>query len=494
MQTRLAFASFVAALVSGCVLPGLDLFGPADDAECRFDNDCANDEECRRGACVALDDGSEGEGEGEGEGDPPPDPEGPRYLQLSTNLTTMGPYDSLIITAVLTDPDGVDDIIGGSLVDPDNGASYGAFQTSASEGSYQLTVGWSALNTVRDIDFATSGTRRLQSRFFDVAGHEAAQSVAITLTCSGGPACGGACGAARCGDGSCTSSDGYPDAHQLGICAGVCRDLATNSDCGGCDTACGGDCALRDGEYPICTCGAGDCDAGYGCVDQQCQTATDLRLSPLSADTPSDGLAYMSIGGGSSVLCGFSESEANMFCRAIGYTTGGLSALPSYSGYGYQVDCAGASLFLDCVFTYDDTCDTGRVVRCGAGDPPPPPDGDFTCTTTDLGAFTGSRTGTTVAQGSDWASCVGSGPDVMYRWRAPSTGSYQFDTIGSALDTVLQVLDGGCTGASLGCDDEGGANNDSLVTASVVAGRDYVIVVDSYYAEGGTFTLNVTAR
>ena len=183
-----------------------------------------------------------------------------------------------------------------------------------------------------------------------------------------------------------------------------------------------------------------------------------------------------------------------MFCRAIGYTSGGLSALPSYSGYGYQVDCAGASLFLDCVFTYDDTCDTGRVVRCGDGDPLPPPDGDFTCTNQDLGAFTGSRSGTTLAQGSDFASCAGSGPDVLYRWRAPTTGSYQFDTIGSTLDTVLQVLDGGCSGTSLGCDDEGGGNADSLVTASVVAGHEYVIVVDSYYTEGGAFTLNVTAR
>jgi len=402
----------------------------------------------------------------------------------------MGPYDTLILTAVLTDDDGIDDIIGGSLVDPDSGASYGAFQTSASEGSYQLTLSWGALNAVDPIDFSSSASRRLQARFFDVAGHEAAQSVTVTLTCNGGPACDGSCGAARCSDGQCTSSDGYPDSNQWGICGGVCRDLATNNDCGACNATCGGTCALVSSEYVACTCQAGDCSAGTACVEQQCQTASDLTLQSLSSDTPNDGLATMLIGGYQYTVCGFSESEADLFCRATGYTEGSLSTLPSYSGYsGYSVDCSGASLFMDCVFTYFSSCDDNRVVHCG----PPAPPADFSCIDLDLGSATSTSSGSTSGLTNDYSSCAGSGPERIYRWRAPATGYYTFDTYGSALDTVVTVLDGGCSGVSLGCDDDGYGSGDSYLVVSVTAGLDYVIVVDSKTTTGTSFSLRIAA-
>lgn len=113
--------------LSGCAIPGLDLFGGGDDAECRFRRDCDEGFDCDDGVCVPDDDGPGGEGEGEG--DPPPDPEGPQYLQFSTNVTTVHNTDTVIFTAVLTDPDGIDDIIGGSLVNPDNDATAPASST-----------------------------------------------------------------------------------------------------------------------------------------------------------------------------------------------------------------------------------------------------------------------------------------------------------------------------------------------------------------------------
>jgi hypothetical protein len=174
--TLLRLLTILVALVAlgaggGCDLSSL--FGR--QPECSRSRDCDDDERCRRGRCVRADtvDPGEGEGEGEGEGDPEPDPDGPQFLQLSTNVTTVRDTTTVVFTALLTDPDGIDDIIGGSLVDPGTGSSYGAFQTSAAEGSYSMSVTWNEINTVAPIDFATTGTRGFRARFFDVAGHVA---------------------------------------------------------------------------------------------------------------------------------------------------------------------------------------------------------------------------------------------------------------------------------------------------------------------------------
>ena len=43
---------------------------------------------------------------------------------------------TVVFTAVVTDPDGIEDLIGGTLEDPTTGGTYGAIATSASEGSY----------------------------------------------------------------------------------------------------------------------------------------------------------------------------------------------------------------------------------------------------------------------------------------------------------------------------------------------------------------------
>src|SRR5262245_32614596 len=80
----------------------------------------------------------------------------PRILSLSSNLQIMHPADTLIVTAVVTDPDGIDDVIGGQLRDA-SGATYGAFQTSAAEGAYGMSLTWAALNAVAPIDFPAGG-------------------------------------------------------------------------------------------------------------------------------------------------------------------------------------------------------------------------------------------------------------------------------------------------------------------------------------------------
>lgn len=139
------------------------------------------------------------------------DPAAPRILTLDTNVHTVHEDDPLVITAVVTDPDGIDDLIGGTLLDPDSGSSYGAFATSAAEGAYSISLAWGAVDLVRGIDTPTGGAPRVfRARFFDVAGHTADGDITVTLACENA---------------------------DLAACSGDCVDLLTSHDhCGACDT------------------------------------------------------------------------------------------------------------------------------------------------------------------------------------------------------------------------------------------------------------------
>lgn len=141
----------------------------------------------------------------------PPSEDRPRILTMSSNVTTLDNQGTLVITAVVTDPDGVDDLIGGALVDPDSNATYGAFATSAAEGAYEIRLTWGQLNEVRRIDAPVAGApREFLAQFYDVAGHVADEELSIKLRCA---------------------------TEDLGVCDGVCTDLATDPEnCGTCDS------------------------------------------------------------------------------------------------------------------------------------------------------------------------------------------------------------------------------------------------------------------
>jgi hypothetical protein len=141
----------------------------------------------------------------------PPSEDRPRILTLSSNVMTLDNEGMLVITSVVTDPDGVDDLIGGALVDPDTNATYGAFATSAAEGAYEIRLGWGQLNDVRPIDAPVTGVSRVfVAQFYDVAGHVAEQELTVKLRCS---------------------------LDDMGVCDGDCIDLATDPEnCGACDS------------------------------------------------------------------------------------------------------------------------------------------------------------------------------------------------------------------------------------------------------------------
>jgi hypothetical protein len=222
-------------------------------------------------------------------------PGAPTILMLSSNVTTLDESQQLIISAVVTDPDGVDDLIGGSLLDPTSGNAYGAFVTSAAEGSYQIILGWSAIDTVQPIDApASGGQRRFIARFYDVAGHLAERELTITLRCSisGQSACGGDCVDLSSDDlhcGACRSpvpsglvcrnaQPGCADT-SLTLCSTECADLGYSIDhCGTCDHQCpswsgrtpscegGGICSISDTFYSRISCDTICGNHGYSCT------------------------------------------------------------------------------------------------------------------------------------------------------------------------------------------------------------------------------------
>lgn len=120
------------------------------------------------------------------------------------------------------------------------------------------------------------------------------------------------------------------------------------------------------------------------------------------------------------------------------------------------------------------------------------------CPEDDIGSALGAvvASGTTAgASDSATPSCVSSSsaPDVGYLFTAPATARYRFDTEGSALDTVLYVLDGSdCSGTELACnDDVGGGLFSSSVEVDLTSGQQVVVVVDAWYGGSGGYVLNV---
>ncbi|MBC8071770.1 MAG: proprotein convertase P-domain-containing protein [Deltaproteobacteria bacterium] len=84
-------------------------------------------------------------------------------------------------------------------------------------------------------------------------------------------------------------------------------------------------------------------------------------------------------------------------------------------------------------------------------------------------------------------------PDTTFLFTAPAAGTYFFTTsrLATAYDTTLYVLDGGCDGATLGCDDDAGTDAQSLVFVDLAADQSVVVVVDGLNGASGTAELYI---
>lgn len=210
-------------------------------------------------------------------------PGAPQILRFNTNIDRLTEGEDVVFSAVVTDPDGIDDLIGGQL-ENERGASYGAFQTAAGEGAYQLRLSWADMHRVEPINFDLRADRAFIARFFDQGGAEVTGRVTLALHCDGRPACDGEC--ARANDIQCVCSGLEQGSHCNGtewiVCGptpdetGVVFDCANvNGEClaigdgeATCLSAEGNACLLQSGDSAIALpCGAnGRIDGNMGCV------------------------------------------------------------------------------------------------------------------------------------------------------------------------------------------------------------------------------------
>ena len=129
------------------------------------------------------------------------------------------------------------------------------------------------------------------------------------------------------------------------------------------------------------------------------------------------------------------------------------------------------------------------------------------CADGDIGSMTGlASSGSTAGMGNDYtASCAFSsdGQDLAFSWTAPTTGTYEFNTEGSAYDTALAlraapltiIVDACVESTELACNDDSIFGLQSQITYSVVAGTQYLVVVDGFGSSaGGSYNLNILAR
>ncbi|MBW2734044.1 MAG: hypothetical protein JRH20_16780 [Deltaproteobacteria bacterium] len=120
----------------------------------------------------------------------------PIFLSFGSNVTALTSGDSVTFTTVLTDPNGISDLIGGNLANPDDTITYGAFATTGQEGAYALTISWNDINQTKALNFTTEETRAFKATFFDVGGLSVTRTVDLRFHCGTTSALNGACNGA----------------------------------------------------------------------------------------------------------------------------------------------------------------------------------------------------------------------------------------------------------------------------------------------------------
>ncbi len=176
---------------------------------------------------------------------------GPIILELSSNITELDDESTVRLTAIVTDPDGIRDVIGGSLTNDSGTVTFGALATESQEGAYTIELSWDEINLADPLYFTGSETRTFVARFFDTEGTEESATIDLTFACE------------------------FAD----GACDGVCMSLQNTSACGACDVQCEGfescvqsSCALDFSCDPLgieAQCASDDCHTtgtGFWCV------------------------------------------------------------------------------------------------------------------------------------------------------------------------------------------------------------------------------------
>jgi hypothetical protein len=180
------------------------------------------------------------------------EPGGPTITTLTTPSPSITEGERVTFTAIVADPDGVDDIAGGTLSLQGVTAPLGAFVQQAG-GTYTIDVTWAQIAAARPIEFTADETRTFRAEFIDSDSRRGSRDATLVLTCGGDAAC----------DSTCV--DLQENAEYCGSCERSCRVGGASGSCSG------GECApaftdcLETTQYATCDAA---CEAlGESCAD-----------------------------------------------------------------------------------------------------------------------------------------------------------------------------------------------------------------------------------
>ena len=156
----------------------------------------------------------------------PPSQAPPTLLRFTVNRAAASPDDEVVFTAVLTDPDGIDDLIGGVLEIDGTDVTVGSFATSAQEGAYSLSVSGHLLGGILPAEFVETRAVQFVGRFYDAGGQEVvSEPLEVEFGCRADEVyCDGRCMSEAAGAQQCTTSEW--------ICLGLAEFTNCNDYCG----------------------------------------------------------------------------------------------------------------------------------------------------------------------------------------------------------------------------------------------------------------------
>jgi hypothetical protein len=264
MRTLLPTVFSVALLIAACGGggSGSDSCTPGAQVPCACVGGGQGAQVCQNdhtlGTCACSDspgpgspDASDTDG---GSPNPASDPDGPVFLSFGTNVTSITMGESVTFSAILSGHGGADNLVGGSLTSSDGSIQYGPFGPGAEKGAYSLSLTWDQINQAKAITFMTNESRPFVAQFFDSAGHRAARTISITLTCNGINACSGSCVNLQGDSAHCGACDVHcPGGNQCS--GGACfvesfGAAACSSVCSGAHLTCTASCVFTAGTSP----------------------------------------------------------------------------------------------------------------------------------------------------------------------------------------------------------------------------------------------------
>jgi hypothetical protein len=191
---------------------------------------------------------------------------GPVFLSFSTNVGKITQGESVTFTALLTDPDGLDDIVGGSLLSEDEKIDFGPLIAAGQPGTYSISLSWAQIHQSDPISFENAQPARVfRARFFDQKGNQAASDAEILLTCAGGSACAGFC------------TDIDLDGMNCGSCSHACASMGCQG--GSCAPNLSGCFEEMDG---LDSCSAICASFGEACAESECMGFTVEKYGTIT--------------------------------------------------------------------------------------------------------------------------------------------------------------------------------------------------------------------